>query len=77
MNGYRFLTNFHIREYDSYVEKAKKANSIIGEKSISVSKKAHSNGQLLEESGSIWYKCTHDELQIFHQICDEINNSEQ
>lgn len=49
--------NFPIAQWDLHIRTAKEANKIIGEMSVTISKKAYVNGKIDEAFGSIWYTC--------------------
>lgn len=67
--SYQFLTNFPIRQFHLYNEAAKITNEQLNKKAITVSKM--SRDKTTDTSGSVWYECSFDELQIFHRQVEE------
>jgi len=71
-NGYQFLTNINNRNLNTYNLAAKNINKMFpGEKIISISGKAFdSGGHKIDNSSSVWYKCSDEVLQLFHNEVD-------
>lgn len=71
-NGYKHLTNASKREFEWWKAVSTDFNKKVGSKAITISRKAYDNGgDLLENSIGIWFKIDTDDLQIFHNLCDE------